>query len=400
MKRRFAGAAFLSGVVLSALSLNAQDLLPPQSLVPSPSVSVPAVPVSTADNYLNPLHQEEWVVLDAAGAVQGTFSQLTQEGTAKSIANATIHLTRNGALVKSTTTGADGKFAFDGIGVGAYGLTARSEGSIAAFALHVLPSGASNRLDSDFTVYGTSMGGPAIESVVRAHAVPPVASIAYPDLQSDPVGDARAFSDSSKVRLRNGGVLVGRVSKPAGFGTDDLSGNVVHLFRNGVVVAHQPTNGRGEFEVGNMTAGVYDIVVAGKDGVAVGSFQAVQPSGNAQVSKNAPRYVAAQQVTPDSLNVEMIPQTDYFTAEEEVIIPPTGGDVIPPAPAFVGPGGFPGGGFGGGGGGFGGGGGGGLGGLGGIGGLLGIGGLAAGVVALANDNNNNLNVPPASPVGP
>ncbi len=151
-----------------------------------------------------------------------------------------------------------------GLNVGTYGLVGRSAKSLAAFALHVLPNGASQKLDSDFTVYGTTMNGETFEEVLRAHTVPGSSAV-YPDFRTDPVGEARRFSPSSQVLLRSNGTLVGRVSRPSGFSGYDLTGNVVHIVRNGIVVGHEPTNAKGEFQVQSLNAGVYDFIVAGKD---------------------------------------------------------------------------------------------------------------------------------------
>lgn len=383
MKFRSSFAAFLSGVALSAMPLSAQvSLLPPQDAVP-----VPAAVVSTADNYLNPLLQKEWVQLDAESSIRGSFARLTPEGAEQGIGQATVQLTRNGAPVQTATTDADGRFVFNSLQVGTYGLVSRSADSVAAFALHVLPSGASNRLESDVTVYGTSAPLHLVNEVVRAHAVPAGSgsSAVYPEIMTDPVGDARQFSPRPQVQLRNGGTLFGRVSRPSGFGADDLSGNIVHILRNGIVVGHQATNPRGEFQVGGLTNGNHDFVIVGKDGIAVGSFMAVE-SGLAKKSGAAVKLVSAQPGIPDTLNVELIPLNDFFVG---AVPPPQFGDEFDPGLApipgggFVGPGGFAGGGMGGG---FGGGGSGG-GGFGGIGALLGIGGLAAGIAALASEDD-------------
>ncbi|MCC6510992.1 MAG: carboxypeptidase regulatory-like domain-containing protein [Pirellulaceae bacterium] len=385
MKHRFALLSFFAAMLCS-VPVNAQESLPPaQDVVP-----LPASTASTAENHLNPLHQEEWVVLDASGSVRGQVAQLTAEGTSRPVERVTLHLSRNGAPVANVITDPEGRFVLPGLGVGTYGLIGRSDRTIAAFALHVLPAGASTRLDSDFVVYGTTTYGPIINEVFRAHTVPGNGEAVYPDFRTDPVGDARRFSDNSQIALRANGLLAGRVSKPNGLNGEDLSGNVVHILKNGVIVGHEPTNARGEFQVASMSPGVYDFVVAGKDGIAAGSFQAIDGAGLAQKASASTRLVTAVQPPADSLNVELVPADDFGNAElvDPVVIEEPGFFPIPGG-GFAGPGGFAGGGAGGGfGGGAGGGaGGGGIGGIGGIGGLLGIGGLAAGVAALASDDD-------------
>jgi hypothetical protein len=393
MKRHFLLPKMIAVLALASTPVLAQSQLPAQETVPAPTPTL-----VSAENFLNPLHQEEWVVLDANGNIGGQFVQLSSDGTPKPVGQVTLYLTRNGAPLATVVSQADGKFVLPGLGVGTYGLVGRSERSLAAFALHVLPSGASAKLDSDFTIYGTTMNGATFEEVLRAHTVPG-ASGSYPDFRTDPVGDARKFSPNSQVQLRSNGTLTGRISTPSGFGGADLSGNVVHIIRNGIVIGHEATNVKGEYQVPGLDGGVYDFIVAGKDGVAAGSFVAVQGAGVAQRAANGKTFVAAQNQGADSLNVELIPSSDFYAGGVEEVpqsVVQEPGFFPIPGGGFAGPGGFPGGG----GGGFGGGGGGGgLGGIGGLGGLLGIGGLAAGVAALAA-NDNGFNTTPASIIVP
>ncbi len=365
MKRHFLLPKMIAAFALGVPVLMSSQLLA-QETVPAPATAT----LVSAENFLNPLHVEEWVTLDASGNVSGQFVQLSAEGDSKPLGQVTLFLTRNGTPLATVVTEVDGRFVLPGLAVGTYGLVGRSEKSLAAFALHVLPNGASQKLDSDFTVYGTTMNGSSFEEVVRAHAVPG-SSVSYPDFRTDPVGDARRFSPSSQVQLRNNGSLVGRVSRPSGFAGSDLTGNVAHIIRNGIVVAHESTNAKGEFQVADLTSGVYDFIVAGKDGIAAGSFVAVGGSGVAAKTADGKTFVTADAQGDGSLNVELVPSGDFYAGGTEEVPPPIveeAGFFPIPGGGFVGPGGFPGGGgFGGGGGGFGGGGGGG-----GLGGGLGI----------------------------
>lgn len=399
MKRQLLLPKLIAALALvSSPVLGQSPLLTAQETVPAPATTL-----VSAENFLNPLHEEEWVTLDATGNVTGQFVQLSVDGISKPVGQVSLYLTRNGTPLATVVTDADGRFVLPGLQVGTYGLVGRSEKSLAAFALHVLPNGASQKLDSDFTVYGTTMNGSTFEDVLRAHSVPgSVAS--YPDFRTDPVGEARKFSASSQVQLRQNGTLMGRVSRPSGFSGFDLTGNIVHIIRNGIIVGHEATNAKGEFQVASLNAGVFDFIVAGKDGIAAGSFVAVDPAGVAMRGSDGSKLVSAQGQSSDALNVELIPSGDFYAGTVEEVGQPImeeEGFVPIPGGGFVGPGGFPGGGgFGGGGGGFGGGAGGGAGGgFGGIGGLLGIGGLAAGVAALAA-NDNGFNAVPASIVIP
>lgn len=295
MKRQLLLSRMIAALALASTPVLAQtSFLVAQETVPAPATTT----LVSAENFLNPLHVEEWVTLDATGNVTGQFVQLSVDGVSKPLGQVTLYLTRNSAPLATVVTEADGRFVLPGLGVGTYGLVGRSDKSLAAFALHVLPNGASQKLDSDFTVYGTTMNGSTFEDVLRAHTVPGTSAI-YPDFRTDPVGEARRFSPSSQVQLRGNGSLTGRVSRPSGFSGYDLTGNVVHIIRNGIVVGHEATNAKGEFQVASLNAGVYDFIVAGKDGIAAGSFTAVEATGVAVRGTDGKTLVSVQAPTSD-----------------------------------------------------------------------------------------------------
>lgn len=361
---------------------------------------------STSEEYLNPLHQEEWVTLDKDSCFSGAYRQLN-DVVAAGRQPVGLSLMQNGRAISKSESDSDGKFKFEKVQPGTYALVARSEQSMAVYALHVLPADASKQLDSSIVVYGSSASAEAIDQILRSDLVPENSTI-YPVLQSDPIGEARRFNADSKVKLR-GSDLVGRISRASGLAHYDLTGNSVRILQDGKTVGQAVTNGKGEFSIANMTAGTYDLVVAGKDGMAVGAFQAVGADEVVDSTPNATTKLIAtnaQADCPNCLNVEVASCTECWGGDSSAVVDPSMGEVVDsgmapiPGGGFVGPDGFPGGGYGGGsgagGGGFGGGAGGGAGGGGLFGGgmslgsLLGIGGLAAGVAALsANDSGFN-----------
>src|SRR5690349_19234175 len=118
MKRRLTFVAGLSAVLLGAVPLSAQiDILPAAETAP---VAVAAAVQSSS--YLNPLQQQEWVVLDADGAVHGIYGQLSNDGTPRVVERVTVQLSRNGVPIQTVTTEPDGHFAFSGLRVGTYAL--------------------------------------------------------------------------------------------------------------------------------------------------------------------------------------------------------------------------------------------------------------------------------------
>lgn len=401
MKRRPSFMVFLTALALSAAPVCAQVTALPteQALQAQPAEAVasqapvqlqggselPSTLQADAAEFLNPLLEKEWVVLDDEDRIHGVYTVLAPSGEQRGLAGVTINLGRNGVVVQSAVTEPDGSFTFNNLGIGTYALVAKGPNTVAAFALHVLANGASPRLDSEFAIVGTSMAGPTIGEIFRSHLVPgDIVPGYYPDLEFDPYGDSRRFNDGVTVQLTDQGVLLGHISRPNGRRGGDLSGNVVHILRGGQVAGHVATNARGDFQVPGLAPGNYDFIIAGKDGVAAGAFKAVSTPGVALNSKSETRLVSAvvnQAGPPNALNVEMVAPIDWMAGEPEFVLPPEGEGALAPVAGggFVGPGGFGGGGFGGGGGGGG--------GMGGLGGLLGIAGLAAGVAAASSNNN-------------
>ncbi len=383
MLHRVGTLAILSLIAgLTSSSINAQEEV-------KPAVSIVE---QAKSGLINQLHQREWVQLDARGQVNGRLGVLDMAGEFVPKASVKITVSQSDKVVQEVVTGQDGKFSMNGLATGTYAFTCRSAGAFAAYALHVLPHNSSGKLSSHLEVVASIVGDKGAEEIVRSHAIPNeiAATTYYRSFQRDPLADAREFSDSPAISLRADGRLVGRVSKPGwSFSEQDLTGNVAHILQRGNLVAHVPVSKDGYFEVPGFKPGVYDLIVAGDDGVAALGFEAVSPEQKLAEKKGNSRFVSMQGAAPvDSLCCEMVEQ------------PCCGGEVIsetvvgaPMDGGFVAGGGFAGGGGGGFGGG--GGGGGGLGGIGGLGGLLGIAGLAVGVAALADDDDaNNLPVTP------
>ncbi len=337
---------------------------------------------------INHLHQREWVQLDARGQLTGQLGVLDVSGRFVSKSDVQISLTKDDKVVQEIVTGPDGKFSITGLETGTYAFTSRSSGTFAAYALHVLPHNSSGKLSSHMEVVASVVGDKQAEEIVRSHVVPAdIGAVAYyRSFQKDPLAEKREFSDSPAIALREDGKLVGRVSKPGWqFSEQDLTGNVAHILQRGNLVAHVPVSRDGYFEVPNFKPGVYDLIVAGDDGVAALGFEAVSMEQKLAERNSKKRFVALQGAAPvDTLCCEMVEQPCCGGGEmigETVVGAPIGGGFV------GGGGGLGGGGLGGGGGG--------LGGIGGLGGLLGIAGLAVGVAALADDDDaNNLPVTP------
>lgn len=357
---------------------------------------------------INSLLQREWVTLDSEGSVNGSLGVLDEKGEFTKRPGVEIQISHGGKAIASTISEADGSFKLSGIQPGTYALTAQSEYTFATYALHVLEKG--DYLSSDLEIIATSIPVGRAEELLRSHWVPTKSETEYYRVhKQDPLGSERTFSDSSKVRLR-GSDLVGRVSRPGWtFEEQDLTGTVAHILKNGEVVGMGPVAKDGYFTIKNLEPGVYDLFVAGDDGLAVVGFEAIASQGVS--SSDEPKaivpvktkLIAVQTAIGDTLCCEMVqPEITAPMAVDSGIAMDSGCATCDTGyagsfdPGYSGYGYGYSGGYGGGvgGGGLGGGaaGGGGIGGgIGGLGGLLGIAGLATGVAALSTDDDFNGN---------
>lgn len=371
--------------------------------------------------HINYLHQREWVRLSPEGTIAGRLLILNEEGRVEERVGAKVVVSRDGKAVLETMADEGGKFTLAGLEPGAYAIQARGSYTMAACALHVMPSNAEH-LTSDLEIFASVIAKDRAAQLLSSDLVPADLQASsdtyYRSHQQDPLAGERKFNSSHKVVLRNG-TLVGRVSRPGwSFGEQDLTGTVAQIVRDGVVVAKTAVGEDGYFEFPNVVPGVYDLFVNGDDGLAVLAFEAVAGSDSLAVSSSDIRMVSTRLgMFADCLCCEMIQASEINACstcdpivapapiiEEVVSIADPCGLPVDSCGCDMAPlcgGGYAGGGFhrGGGGGGFGGGGGGyGGGGLGGIGGLLGVAGLAVGVAALADDDDGGFNVNLATPI--
>jgi len=331
--------------------------------------------------FIDSLYVNQWIALNANGGISGKLVGLDTSGTAAPRPAVEVVLVQNGNAVASTMTDSSGAFVLQGLVPGTFTFVAKSDFTFATFGLNVLPTASGS--PSSLNVCASTIPYGQAFQIISESWVPGNNTVVSSTFERDPLGSNRGMVTTTKVNLQNGD-LVGKVSR-AGLplNEQDLSGNVAHVLQGGRKVADAPVSRNGSYRIKNLPAGVYDLIIVGKNGTAAVGFEAVESKAvTSTTSLSQVRFVALQE-TVDSLNIELANPTDLPNIEE----------VAPqPIDEFVGPpmdmGAPMGGGFGGGGGGLGGGGAGGGGGLGGgIGGLLGIAGLAVGVAALSSDDD-------------
>ncbi|MBX3422337.1 MAG: hypothetical protein KF752_12360 [Pirellulaceae bacterium] len=353
---------------------------------------------------INRLHQREWVRLQEDGKIVGRIVVIESPDTLRGRIDNKIVLSRDGKIVFETVSGTDGWFQIEGVDPGSYALQAIGDYTFATFALHILPADAGH-LASTLDVYTTTIGNKVRELMVSS-MVPADLTVGedqyYRTHKIDPIATQRQFNRDHQVKLQDGD-LIGRVSRPGwSYSEQDLSGSVAHIIKGGEVLDKALVDKDGFYKFADVAPGVYDMLVAGPDGFAAFKFQAVdddiasevkQASNQSEVHLVAAN--AANMVAADTLNTELVHQSDVFPAASEGVIVGGPCESCGIVEAY-GAGGSPcsGGGFAGGGGCCGGGGG----GLFAGGGLLGAAGLATGIVALASSGGST--PPPPTVIAP
>lgn len=323
--------------------------------------------------------------LDAGGALRGQL-RLLGVSSAKSLDGIQLSIVRPDGRELTTTTDAQGMFAVMGQQAGIYSIMARGPGIVLSQSLQVV--GPSSESTFPTQLFGMSQLDADIERALSA----PVASVATASSSAAPLPESIPTANG-RVMLTADGRLNGRLWSAYG----DMSGTAITVYQNGIVVARVLAGAGGRFEM-PLAAGFYGVVASGPAGHAAVGFEAVgsQPKFSSQEVPSNVRFIAlAAAQVPDELNLGLTAPPLPPARPVPTPGPPQGIVQIPPQlpPTSVGGGvGFSGGGGGfggGGGGGFGGGGGRfGAGGFGGIAGLLGVGGLAAGIAAVAANNDN------------
>lgn len=309
---------------------------------------------------------------------------------------------------------ANGELVFDNVSEGLASIVVASgQTAYAALALYAIPA-AANSEAAPFEVPVASVDVDEIHYGVQSAGHGPTE------------GAARKFSDyvtaptnRFQVHMQSDGTLKGQVIVPQ-VGYENVVGPVdLTFFHEGRLVAKTRSADNGTFFVAGLQPAIHSVFAVGAAGHTSFAFEVlpsrenelplVQHRGTDQIHLVSANNAVAD--SSDTLFVFIIPPR-MMDQVREVVLPlyplsqssasglaggplgaPMGG--FPGSPGMGGP--FGGGLGGGGGGSFGGTGGGGAGGLGGLGGLLGIAGLAAGVTALAtNDDGFDVNL--ATPV--
>lgn len=365
--RRLFGLALACGLGFQSVSF-AQEAATQESPAAVEAVGAPvAEQLQAPKSFTEKLHQMQWVQVDAQGRFSGSVVSLFRGGNSEKIPNAQVALIRNGKVVTSTTSDAEGSFDFNGILPGSYTIEGLSTAGTFSYALHVLPGQAAQ--GSHMKVYAVVPGGTSVTKYFARYIVP----TSTPDSVVYSVAEQRFTQYNGQVKADDNGVLHGTLLLPGvPFASRDMSATEVIILQNGREVTKVMANADGTFTVGGLASGVYGLVVTGPIGRGAVAFELVDAKGVAQLKGKAGQFVGMQDGPADLLNLELAPPATG--SEEELALEDLGMPM--PGGGLAGPSGGAGGGAGGGGAG------------GGFGDLLGLAGLAGALVALSDDDNN------------
>lgn len=233
------------------------------------------------------------VILDANGGFTGRLSSLGGvDGEQVPARDLQVRLAQHGAVIGSTTTDANGRFSFTGLGEGVVAIWAEGDSTLMLFSIALFAQdtaiaenaelkAAQLELDMDAAVVsGADIGvvKELLSPYLNIEAKRFGTAVTSEDEEfSFGSGEAATTIRHSRVRLQNDGTLQGELSL-----LDERTGRLrevldvkVHLVHNGVQVASSKVSGDGSFIVSGLTEGVHSIVAVGQDGVLVSSVDIV-----------------------------------------------------------------------------------------------------------------------------
>lgn len=391
-----AGAMFVTVNASTAQDATITDVAP-VAVIDAEQPPVPQPPVDPA----SVLHdRQHHVALDANGGFTGQLVSLSGGGSAPADSMSVMVL-RNGDVVASAVSDADGTFNVSGVGAGVVSVLATGQNGLLLFSVRLLDEG---NVFADATP--VKLKSEALElgmrtAVVNAADVATIKGLIFGAL---PTGDDRFGSELTDldhqypqggdipsttinhhpVQLQDDGTLTGQVNllDPRSGHHRDVVDLTVHFVKDGQHVGATQVQPDGQFMMSGLALGRYSIATTGRDGILAMGIDIVGALANVEKDDEFKLTSIAQ-----SLGLAVSPSQpgDFNTKNAQPLLGDSpldgeyaGGDMpLPPGGPFAGtPGG--GGGIGGGGGGVGGG--------GGLGALLGA--AAAGAIGYAIGNDD------------
>lgn len=350
-----------------------------------------------AETNSTPLLISQWIQQSADGAISGRLIVPQAAGAAEAVSAATVGLVNAQQEMKTIRTDEQGGFRFEGVEPGVYTLISRGPQNVCSVvALHVLPAGEQAiELPQELEVAAAQVDFASINQMMIRYLPPTAPHTASADVNWNAVA-AQVGGRSMHRVLQSDGGLAGQVYRPGASGTGLMPSSQINifLFRDAEEIRRVVSDEQGQFEIDSLDPGVYSALFIGGSGMGLVGFELVAPNDpRIAASRQDGALIAAQdsaaatqlvmQVAPGGAAVDGLQSMGPGEVVSDVVVDETvvNEEVVGTGVAVPmgGGGGFAGG-AGGGGGGIGGG---------GAGGLLGVAGLAAGVVALATDDNDS-----------
>ncbi len=230
---------------------------------------------------------------DENGNVNGRISTIELSGISPIEQQLKVVMLQHGEEKAKTETmlGADaGRFQLENVPTGktgeTYTLVAFGQNGFLAYAVHVRPPATNIKLQDQFQIEAAAIP-PRFQELQRIVSRVPQ----FNDLvtNEEPEGPKPLKEEldvkGSFVFPLDGDSFSGKVLLPSGDNeTRDLSNLNVFLIQNDKNQGQDSVGENGEFQINGVAAGIYGLVVAGKDGFAALSIKLVE-SGNAAIPK-------------------------------------------------------------------------------------------------------------------
>ncbi|NOX56487.1 MAG: hypothetical protein GXP27_18995, partial [Planctomycetes bacterium] len=298
--------------------------------------------------------------------LRGTIETKLEAGGTIPLAGIRVDLLREGQVLQSTRTAADGRFEMHAVGPGIYSLIAYGERGLCAFGVRVFPENVTSRaIDEIATLAIPGEDHPAVFRIIQQelsrHAH--ISQLSQTDkllkeaLTSRRVGriDRRASSENGiespaepvrhhPVYVDDQGCLRGRVRPLWSLRAATMRPIVslkAFLVRAGKISSETRVAEDGTFEFARVKPGLYGFVVAGQDGFGAVQIEIRRARSSARAGQRSgfrpAAYYRISQATFDfHLDVALIPRAD-FEVFAGTLPPEVTGGLVAPLPGTLAP---------------------------------------------------------------
>jgi len=224
-----------------------------------------------------------------------------------------VFFVRDGQIVTRTTTQDGGYFIAEGINEGDYSFIATGQGGFVAYGLQVKPYDQVTGVNA-IEAATVSTGFKGIQRILR-NSVPSQIAAEISGVQPRATF-APAFAGSNVVSLVDG-QLSGQVAS-VDENRQPVFGTEVFIIQNDREIARTTTDAFGNFSLRNLTAGNYDFIAAGSNGIAAVRFQAIDSDSNSDVFQPVAFRKPAAAAAAASLQVCLTCEADSGFVEEQI----------------------------------------------------------------------------------